>query len=113
MVASEDNVGSEVAELCNGLFKSEVVRSLCPVNVSERYFPIQLQLWHKIMSKGKDKDVGEGKSEKPKSHQTVTNKKLYLDLVFEEKLKGNRPGKGFNAIGWENIVKTFNEKTGM
>lgn len=61
-----------------------------------------------IMSREKDKDVGEGKSDKPKAHWTIVNKKFFLYLTLEEKLKGNRPSKAFNVVGRE---KTFNEKT--
>lgn len=43
----------------------------------------------------------------------ISNKKLFLDLAIEEKVKGNRPGEAFNAMGWKNIVKSFNEKTGL
>lgn len=60
----------------------------------------------------KDKDLGEVKSMKLKTRWTTVNKKLFLDLTLEEKQKGNRPGKAFNAIGWENINKEFNAKTG-
>lgn len=39
----------------------------------------------KVIPKGKDKDMGEGKSEKAKAHCTLCNKKLFLDLAVEEK----------------------------
>lgn len=66
----------------------------------------------KLSARGKVKDLGEVKFEKPKAHWTTANKKLFLDLAVEEKHKGNRPGKAFNAVGWENIIKEFNAKTG-
>lgn len=65
----------------------------------------------KISFIAKDKDVGKVKIEKPKAHWTIANKKLFLNLVLEQKQKGNRPDKAFNAVGWENIVKEFNTKT--
>lgn len=34
-------------------------------------------------------------------------------MALEEKVKGNQPGKTFNAPGWDNIIKSFNEKTGL
>lgn len=64
----------------------------------------------KVIPKGKDKDMGEGKSKKPKAHWMLSNKKLHLDLALAEKLKRNRPGKAFNAVGWEKILKAFNER---
>lgn len=52
--SSEGNVGSEVAGLCNGLFKSEVVRSLCPKMFLIKYFSIQFRLGHqKLCLKGR------------------------------------------------------------
>lgn len=67
----------------------------------------------KVIPKGKDKDMGEGKSEKPKVHWTSSNKKLFLDLTLKETFKGNWPGKAFNALGWESILKAFNERTSL
>lgn len=49
------------------------------------------------MSRGKDKDVGEDKWDKQKAHWTIANKKLFLNLALQEKLKRNRPRKAFNA----------------
>lgn len=43
----------------------------------------------------------------------IPNKKLLLDLALEQKEKGNRLGKAFNVIGWENIIKAFNKKMGL
>lgn len=40
----------------------------------------------------------------------MSNKKLFLDLALEQKEKGNRLGKAFNVVGWEKIIKAFNEK---
>lgn len=74
--------------------------------------PVLSLMAQKIISKGKDKDVGESKSENPKSHRITSNKKLFLDLPFEEKHKSNRLGKVFDVVGWGNIVKAFNEKMG-
>lgn len=64
-----------------------------------------------VISKGGEKNRGEGKSNRPNAHWTTANKKFFLDLALEEKVKGNRPSKDFNAIRWENIIKSFNEKT--
>lgn len=64
----------------------------------------------KVIPKEKHKDMVEGKSEKPKAHWMLFNKKLFFDLALEEKLKGNRPCKAFNAVGWENILKAFDER---
>lgn len=71
------------------------------------------QLWHQIIPKEKDKGMGESKSEKPRVHWTLSNKKLFLDLALGEKHKGNWPDKAFNAIGWKNIIKAFNERTDL
>lgn len=38
---------------------------------------------------------------------------MFLDLALQEKLKRNLPGKAFKEHRWENIVKAFNEKTGL
>lgn len=43
----------------------------------------------------------------------MSNKKLFLDLAIEEKVKGNRPSNSFKVVGWENIVKSINEKTDL
>lgn len=66
----------------------------------------------KVISKGKEKGGGrgEGKSDRTKANRATSNKKLFLDLALEEKVKGNRLGKAFNAMGWENITKSFNER---
>lgn len=56
---------------------------------------------------------GEGKCDKVKLHWTMSNKKLFLDLMIEENLKGNQPCKGLNGVKRENIVKTFNKKMGL
>lgn len=64
----------------------------------------------KLSVRGRDKDVFEVKSEKPKAHQTTANKKLFLHLALEEKRKGNRSGKAFNTIGWENIIKELTQR---
>lgn len=40
----------------------------------------------------------------------MANKKLFVNLALEEKHMGNQLGKAFNAVGWENIIKAFNEK---
>lgn len=45
--------------------------------------------------KGKDKVVGESKFDKQKVQWTVSNKRLFLKFAFEQKQKGNRPGKAF------------------
>lgn len=47
------------------------------------------QLWHQIIPKEKDKGMGESKSEKPRVHWTLSNKKLFLDLALGKKHKGN------------------------
>lgn len=64
----------------------------------------------KLISKGKEKDKGEGKSDRPKANWTTTNKKVFLDLFIEEKVKENWLGKAFNPMVWKNIVKSFNER---
>lgn len=53
----------------------------------------------KLISKGKDKDIGEGK-QRNRRHigRWPTN---FLDVAFEEKSKGNRPGKAFNAVEYQ------------
>lgn len=66
----------------------------------------------KLISKGKEKDGEECKSDRLKANWTIADKKLFLNLVIKEKVKGNRPRKAFNAVGCENIVKSFNGKTG-
>lgn len=66
----------------------------------------------KVNRKGKSELV-EVKLEKPKAYWTQSNKKLFLDLALEEKHMGNRPGKAFNVVGWENIVKAFNKRTSL
>lgn len=48
---------------------------------------------------GKDKDLGESKSNKQKEYQPMSNKKLFLDLTLEQKQKDNQPDKSCNAIG--------------
>lgn len=52
----------------------------------------------KVISKGKEKDGEEGKSDRPKVNWTTSNKKLFLDLTIEKKVKGNRLGKAFNVV---------------
>lgn len=42
----------------------------------------------------------------------MSNEK-FLDLALDPKQKGNRQGKGFNAVGSKNIVKEFTKKTGF
>lgn len=52
----------------------------------------------KINVRGKDKDIGEVKSEKPNAHWTIMDKKLFLDLALEQKHKGNQSGEAFNEL---------------
>lgn len=37
----------------------------------------------KLVSKGKEKDGGEGKVDKLKAHWTTSNKKLFMDLALK------------------------------
>lgn len=36
-----------------------------------------------------------------------------MELAVEQIKIGNRPGKGFKAEGWKNIINGFKEKTGI
>lgn len=47
----------------------------------------------KLIPKGKEKDRVEGKP-KSNAHWMASNKKLFMDLALEEKVKGNRPRQG-------------------
>lgn len=38
----------------------------------------------KVISKGKERDRGKGKSDRPKANWMKSNKKLFLDLAIEE-----------------------------
>lgn len=87
-----------------------------PIALLIPYISIQtVVMAPKVISKGKEKGGGrgEGKSDRTKANRATSNKKLFLDLALEEKVKGNRLGKAFNAMGWENITKSFNEKMGF
>lgn len=42
---------------------------------------------------------------KPPAHWTIENKEIFIDLCLEQIKIGNRPGKGFRAEGWKNIIK--------
>lgn len=37
---------------------------------------------------------------------------IFCDICVKEVAKGNRPGTHFDRVGWENVVKAFNELTG-
>lgn len=36
-----------------------------------------------------------------------------IDLALEQRRLDNKSGEAFMAVGWENIVKAFNESTGL
>lgn len=78
LVANDDDINSEVAGSRNAFFLSKVVRSLCTIDKDIDISQSKPQFNStKIISKGNDKDVGEGKSEKLKAHWTTSNKKLF------------------------------------
>lgn len=47
------------------------------------------------------------KTEKQKATRTMSNKKLFIDLVLEQHRLGNKLGKAFTAVGLDNISKAF------
>lgn len=63
----------------------------------------------KAFTRGKDKGVGEGKSDKPKADWTIANKK-FVDLALEEKHNGIRLGKAYDAVGWEILSRLSTRK---
>lgn len=67
----------------------------------------------KISSKGNDKDVGDSKIEKKKAYWKMSNKKLFIGLVLKQTRLGNRPGKVFTVLWWDNIAKAFSEKASL
>ncbi|KAJ0045057.1 hypothetical protein Pint_06426 [Pistacia integerrima] len=50
---------------------------------------------------------------KPKATWIPGLHEIFVDLCFEETLKGNRPGTHFTKEGWRNIVESFQDKTGL
>lgn len=61
----------------------------------------------KISNKGKDKNMGDSKTEKQKAIWTMFNKRLFIDLALGQRCLENRSGKAFTAIGRDNILKAF------
>lgn len=47
------------------------------------------------------------------AHWTAEDKELFIDLALEQIKIENRPGKGFKAEGWKNVINSFKEKTGI
>lgn len=76
------------------------------------YSPIQIVvIAPKVISKGKEKDGGEGNSDKPRAHWTMSNEKLFLELALEENVKGNQPGRAYDAVERKDSVRAFEEMT--
>ncbi|CAH2073960.1 unnamed protein product [Thlaspi arvense] len=48
-----------------------------------------------------------------KGYWSPSTHELFLDLLVQETLKGNRPDTHFNKEGWKTILETINEKTGL
>ncbi|CAH8270179.1 unnamed protein product [Arabidopsis lyrata] len=48
-----------------------------------------------------------------KGYWSPSTHKLFLDLLVQETLKGNRPDTHFNKEGWKTILGTINENTGI
>lgn len=55
--------------------------------------------------------VEKSKVDKVKARWKDEYKQLFIELALEEVEKGNRPTTNFNKVGYENIIKAFNEKT--
>lgn len=63
----------------------------------------------KSSNKRNDKEVGDSKNEKQKANCIMSNKKLFIYLVLEQRQLGNRSGKTFTAVGWENMANPSTE----
>ncbi|KAG2262678.1 hypothetical protein Bca52824_069757 [Brassica carinata] len=48
-----------------------------------------------------------------KGYWSPSTHELFLDLLVQETLKGNRPDTHFNKEGWKTIFETINERTGL
>ncbi|XP_018445576.1 L10-interacting MYB domain-containing protein [Raphanus sativus] len=48
-----------------------------------------------------------------KGYWSPSTHELFVDLLVQETLKGNRPDTHFNKEGWKTIFETINERTGL
>ncbi|XP_010552866.1 PREDICTED: L10-interacting MYB domain-containing protein-like isoform X2 [Tarenaya hassleriana] len=49
----------------------------------------------------------------PKGYWSPSTHELFLDLLVQETLKGNRPDSHLTKEGWKTILETINDKTGL
>lgn len=47
----------------------------------------------------KEKETGDGKLEKHESHWILSNNKVFVDSVVEQRRQGNRTNKAFTVVG--------------
>ncbi|XP_038974808.1 L10-interacting MYB domain-containing protein-like [Phoenix dactylifera] len=67
------------------------------------------------MSKKSQHTLAGPSTQDEKKRKAIWNEKLieeFIDICIGEVEAGNRPGTHFNRLGWANIIKKFNEKTG-
>lgn len=60
----------------------------------------------------KDINLSEEKDKQTKAIWDDITLNAFIQACVAETLKGNRPNCHFNKLGWKNVIKMFNEKTG-
>lgn len=59
---------------------------------------------------GTEQRMSQQKQKNPKDVWTLEYHKTFVELCYEEMLKGNKPGTSFNKIGWNNLVSNFEKE---
>lgn len=52
-------------------------------------------------------------SKRPKATWTDSTTRIFCEVCAEEVHAGNRPNTHFNKIGWANVIKKFQQRTGL
>ncbi|MCI00011.1 hypothetical protein A2U01_0021025 [Trifolium medium] len=63
---------------------------------------------NQILEKG---NSGSGK--RPKADWNEKNNDIFMNVCIEQVRAGNRPHAHFNKVGWNNVIKNFNEQNGL
>lgn len=66
------------------------------------------------MASNQTQDKGNnGTGKRLKAEWNEKNNDIFIMVCVEQVRAGNRPHAHFNRVGWSNVIKNFNEQTGL
>lgn len=98
------------------LEKLEIIFAGSNVEVKDDEIRKRRRSFHEEEEEEEDEDnrsMCSSSNPQTKGYWSPSTHELFVDLLVQETLKGNRPDTHFNKEGWKTILETINEKTGL